>query len=264
MTEQPQVWHYGLVAKWWAEFSHGGEDIPYFQAVIEKYGQPALDVGCGTGRLLLPYLRAGLGVDGSDISGDMLEGCRELAAVEGLSPQLYQQALHELDLPRRYKTIFINGVFGQGGIREHDLEALRRFYAHLEPGGVLALEGGLSYDLHVMQYADPEKRRELPEEEWVPMGMEGAADGSVYKLYLRTIDFNPLEQTKTIQIRTEVLRDDEPVGEDVQTMVTCMYFRHELQMMLEQVGFRDIVLQGDFTEAEVTPDHGVLVFLARK
>ncbi len=47
-------------------------------------------------------------------------------------------------------------------------------------------------------------------------------------------------------------------------MVTCMYFRHELQMMLEQVGFRDIVPQGDFTEAEATPDHGVLVFLARK
>ena len=264
MTDRPQVWHHGLVARYWAEFSHGGDEVPYFQKVIERYGQPALDVGCGTGRLLLPYLRAGLDVDGSDISGDMLDRCRELAASEGLNPNLYLQANHELELPRRYRTIYLCGVFGLGGNRQHDLEALRRFYHHLEPGGVLALEGGLPYDLHVMEYADPEKRRELPEAEWVPRGTKGAADGSVFKIYVRTRDFDPLEQTKTIQMRTEVWRDDELVDQDVQTMATCMYFRYELQMLLEQVGFRDIVLQGNFTEAEATPDHGELVFLARR
>jgi ubiquinone/menaquinone biosynthesis C-methylase UbiE len=57
-----QTWHYGLVAKWWAEFNEGGPEIEYFQRFIERDGQPALDVACGTGRLLLPYLRAGLDV----------------------------------------------------------------------------------------------------------------------------------------------------------------------------------------------------------
>jgi hypothetical protein len=34
--------------------------------------------------------------------------------------------------------------------------------------------------------------------------------------------------------------------------------------MLEQVGFREVTVQGDYTEAEATPEHGVLVFIARK
>jgi hypothetical protein len=34
----------------------------YFRRHVEA-GQPALDLACGTGRLLLPYLRDGLDVD---------------------------------------------------------------------------------------------------------------------------------------------------------------------------------------------------------
>ena len=44
----PQTWHYGLVASWWAEFNDDfrPHEIPYFQAAIERSGQPVLDVGC--------------------------------------------------------------------------------------------------------------------------------------------------------------------------------------------------------------------------
>jgi SAM-dependent methyltransferase len=101
--ETPQTWHQGLVAKWWSEFKHDGPEIAYFQGFIQDGGEPALDLGCGTGRLLLPYLRAGLDVDGCDVSADMLALCSEQAAREGLSPTLYEQAMHELDLPRANK-----------------------------------------------------------------------------------------------------------------------------------------------------------------
>ena len=57
MAQTPQVWHYGLVARWWAEFNTDGPEIAYFKALIEQYGQPALDVACGTGRLLIPVPR---------------------------------------------------------------------------------------------------------------------------------------------------------------------------------------------------------------
>ena len=75
IEESPQTWHYGLVAKWWSEFNDDfrPHEIPYFQKFIERDGEPALDVACGTGRLLLPYLRAGLDVDGCDVSADMID-----------------------------------------------------------------------------------------------------------------------------------------------------------------------------------------------
>jgi 2-polyprenyl-3-methyl-5-hydroxy-6-metoxy-1,4-benzoquinol methylase len=109
--EGPQTWHYGLVAKWWSEFNDEfrPHEVPYFRRFIEDDGQPALDVGCGTGRLLIPYLRAGLDVDGCDVSADMVDLCREKAEREGLSPDLYVQPMYELNLPRRYRTIFVCG-----------------------------------------------------------------------------------------------------------------------------------------------------------
>ena len=65
------TWHHGLVARWWAEFNHGGPEVEYFRPFVAA-GQPALDAGCGTGRLLLPWLGDGLDVDGCDVSADML------------------------------------------------------------------------------------------------------------------------------------------------------------------------------------------------
>src|SRR5437764_6456527 len=68
--------------------------------------------------------------------------CREKAAREGLSPTLFVQAMHELDPPRRYKTIFVCGAFGLGSTREQDVQALLRFHDNLEPDGTLVLDRG--------------------------------------------------------------------------------------------------------------------------
>jgi 2-polyprenyl-3-methyl-5-hydroxy-6-metoxy-1,4-benzoquinol methylase len=59
------------VERWRAEFNVAEPlEIAYFRGAIERFGQPALDLGCGAGRLLLPLLADGLIVDGVDISAD--------------------------------------------------------------------------------------------------------------------------------------------------------------------------------------------------
>src|SRR4051812_12563647 len=113
MSDQSRTWHHGLVARWWSEFSEDGPEIAYFRKFVER-GQPALDVACGTGRLLIPYVADGLDVDGCDVSADMIALCREKAEQQGLSPTLFVQAMHELEPTRRYRTIFVCGGFGLG------------------------------------------------------------------------------------------------------------------------------------------------------
>ena len=54
-------------------------DRPFYREVIARHGQPALDVGCGTGRLVLDYVASGLDVDGVDNSPEMLDICRAKA-----------------------------------------------------------------------------------------------------------------------------------------------------------------------------------------
>jgi len=137
MTDEPVIWHYGLMAERWGEFITEAREAPFFLKEIARYGQPVLDVACGAGRLLLPILQAGIDIDGSDVSADMLQQCQKRANALGLSPHLYTQPMDALNLPRKYKTIYICDSFGLTGSREKDLEALRRCYAHLEEGGAL-------------------------------------------------------------------------------------------------------------------------------
>ena len=265
MTQQPQVWHYGLVAQWWAEFNTTGPKIAYFQKCIERYGQPALDVACGTGRLLVPYLQAGLDVDGCDISSDMLTLCQAKAAREGFTPQLYSQAMHELDLPRTYKTIFACGSFGLGGERLHDKEALRRLYQYLEPGGVLVFDHHLAYkNATAWQYWVTEKRKQLPKA-WSASGeRRRASDGTEYEMRMRLVDIDPLEQLMTLQIRIEAWREGQLIAEEENILKERLYFKNELLLMLEQTGFRDVGVYGDYTETEATAEHAILVCMAKK
>jgi SAM-dependent methyltransferase len=265
MNDQPQTWHYGLVARHWAERNTSGPEIAYFQRQIEQNGQPALDAGCGTGRLLIPFLRAGLDVDGCDVSADMLALCREKAEREGLKPQLYQQALHELDLPRTYQTIVVCGTLGIGGSRQQDAMVLQRLYHHLKPGGRLVLDHHLPYEsAKEWQLWLKEGRERLPEAWPERMGKTPPVNGSDYQLYGRVVAFDPLEQQLIRQMHTLLWRDGQVVAEEEYTLIENLYFRNELGLMLEQAGFAVEAVRGGYSEAEATADDVIIVFIARK
>lgn len=265
METEPRTWHYGLVARWWAEFNVAGPEIDYFRRFIERHGQPALDVACGTGRLLVPYLRKGLDVDGCDISADMLALCRERAEREGLSLNLYAQAMHQLDLPRRYRTILVCGGFGLGGSRKQDLEALRRLYDHLEPGGVLVLDIEVPYAYTAdWRYWLKEERGALPRSWRSPGERRPASDGAEYTLRSRLVDLDPLSQCVTFEMHAEMWRDDELVAEEEHLLKMTLYFKNELLLMLERTGFADVAVRGGYTDEEASGEDDFLVFVATK
>jgi SAM-dependent methyltransferase len=266
VTDQPRTWHYGLIARYWAEFHDDfrPHEIPYFRKFIEDDGQPALDVACGTGRLLLPYLGAGLDVDGCDVSADMIAACREKAEHEGLEP-LYVQPMHELELPRRYRTLFVCGAFGLGSSRQHDVEALRRFHDQLEPGGTLLLDAEVPYaDARLWRYWRKEERASLPEPMPSPGKRRAASDGGEYALASRVLDVDPLEQRSSLEMRAELWRDGQLEAEETRRIDIHHYFADELRLMIERAGFRDLVVHGDHVEVEPTPDDDFVVFVATK
>jgi ubiquinone/menaquinone biosynthesis C-methylase UbiE len=258
------TWHYGLVAEYWAALNHGGPEIDYYEKFVE-IGQPALDAGCGTGRLLLPWLRAGLDVDGCDVSSDMIALCREHARREGLEPTLLVQPLHELEPPRSYRTVVACGVFGIGSTRAQDQEALCRFHRVLEPGGTLLLDNEVPY-ANAKRWTQwtSEERRGLPES-WPPFGeRERAPDGSEYALRARALEVDPLDQRLTLEIHAEKWRDGHLVAEETRPISLRSYFRDELLLMLERAGFADVDVRGDYTDEPATADHEFLVYIARR
>lgn len=263
MSDEPLVWHYGLMAERWAEFIHEAREVPFFLQEIARYGQPVLDVACGTGRVLLPLLRAGIDIAGNDISADMLRHCRNKAESEGFHPTLHNFPMHALALGRKYKTLYICDSFGLGGSQGKDLECLKRCYDHLEEGGALLLN-------IQAEYTSPEgwnlwlkeKRATFPEP-WPAKG-EGriASDGSEHFSQSRLLAFDPLEQRITQQVRLEKWQNGALLAAEEYTLRGMMYFKNELLLMLTMAGFREVSVRGDYTDEPATADHADLIFTA--
>lgn len=254
MNGEAVTWHHGLVARWWAEFNRDGDDIGYFQRVIERSGEPALDLGCGAGRLLVPFLRAGLDVDGCDVSGDMLAHCAALAESEGLSARLERQAMCDLDLPRRYRTVVICGSFGIGATRADDREALRRVHRHLEPGGTLAFDQYLpNFERRVWDAWLPEHRPSLPTP-WPEHGdRKVCADGTELELKMRVLEFDPLDQVVRRELRAEHWVGGELVAAEERASSANIYLKSEVVLMLEGAGFENIRVTGGLSDREAQP-----------
>jgi len=135
----PDYDYHGLLAStWdvWRDNTENWSDSLLFLDIVRQYGQPALDVGCGTGRIILDYLSKGIDIDGVDNSPEFLEICRTKGRQRGLTPTLYQQRIETLALPRTYRTILgPSSVLQLVTNTDTARGTLRRFWEHLQPGG---------------------------------------------------------------------------------------------------------------------------------
>jgi ubiquinone/menaquinone biosynthesis C-methylase UbiE len=263
------TWHHGLMARWWAEFvTAEPEELDYFRAAIRKFGEPALDVGCGAGRILIPMLADGLDVDGSDVSADMIAEARALAVKNGFSPELTVGPMHEMELGRKYRTIYMCGAFGIGSRRDQDREALRRAYRHLEPGGALLVAN------HWFPYGEgdeqrwarwlPGHRADVPRD-WPAEGeRRKTSDGDEIEMFFRLGDLNPLLQRATLQMRARLWRAGKIIKEEANDLQENLYFAQEILLLLEEAGFRDVVVQGGYTGLPATAEDGMVCFVAKK
>jgi hypothetical protein len=195
----------------------------------------------------------------------MVAVCQERAKAVGVSACLYNQAIHELDLPRRYRTIYACGVIGSGGDQKLTTQAIQRCYDHLRPGGTFAFDYSVRWnDPPAWLSRLPENRHALPQEWPSSNERELLSDGSEMELATRTIAMDPLENVATRQIRVRLWRDGELVKEEIHTQMVEDFSKHELVLMLERAGFGDIQIYGEYSHAAATPDHRELSFVARK
>ena len=141
----PNYEYHGLkVSTWdlWRGDTSNWSDRQFYLDIVGEFGQPVLDVGCGTGRILLDYLGQGIDIDGVDNSPEMLAACREKAARFNVSLSLYKQEMHQLDLPHSYRTILVpSSTFTLIADADAAREAMRRFFAHFSRAALVMSMG---------------------------------------------------------------------------------------------------------------------------
>lgn len=132
----PSLFYTGIVAELFEPLRVVAPDAAPYASFIEVSGEPALELGCGTGDPLLELRRRGVDVEGVDSSADMLDRCRRRAAAEGLDVVVHLQRMEALDLPRRFRTIYLAGsAFNLLPDDALARRALVRIRAHLDEGG---------------------------------------------------------------------------------------------------------------------------------
>jgi SAM-dependent methyltransferase len=84
-------------------------DVPFYVELAERTGGPVLEIGCGTGRVLLEIAERGIEIEGPDFSADQLGVLG--GKLHTLSPEIRDRIrLHRADmrnfaLDRRFRLI---------------------------------------------------------------------------------------------------------------------------------------------------------------
>jgi ubiquinone/menaquinone biosynthesis C-methylase UbiE len=227
---------------------------PYFLKIIRESGEPALDVACGTGRLLLDYMQEGIEIDGVDISPEMISKARENADCLGLKPNLHAQAMQNLDLPRRYQTIIVPSSSFLHLTDVADIRAaLKRFYEHLIPGGMLAMS------LRVLDPNPVEVDWEIDSEVTRP------SDGALVRRWFRC-HYDVKNRLQHVEDRYEIIKDDQIVHSEsyVSSPFLTWYKCSEALEYLRQAGFSDVHAHSDFKFEPATDEDTNYIVLGKR
>jgi ubiquinone/menaquinone biosynthesis C-methylase UbiE len=247
----------GLMAQAWDVLRGDTSNWPdrfFYLELIQKYGQPVLDVGCGTGRLLLDFIQQGLDIDGVDNSPEMLAICKQKAAEMGVAPKLYEQYMETLALPRQYRTLLVPSSSLQLIIEPSLVDqALKRFIDHLLPGGVITAsimtlwKEGQPLELQWEQTA-------LREKDGMKFRRAGKFRYEVEEEYTHTEDLY------------QMIVDDKIIAEEThrRSPATRSYNQTQAKALFERAGLRNVQLYRDFTFDPVRLDDTVFVVVGQK
>ena len=233
-------------------------DAGYFRDIIREQGEPALEIGCGTGRLLLDYVAEGLDVEGVDSSPEMLRICRHKAEQRGLTAAVHPQAMQRLELSRRFRTLFVPAGSFMLLLDPADAEqALARFHAHLAPGGqvLVALE-------QPAEAAEPAGVRR--DEGWTPRRQAvQREDGATIECWERVRD-DPGLQMRASAIRYTVRLGRWTIERHEAVQTTRWYPPPEFCQLLERAGFTGVAARAGYTARPAEPRDAAFVCVGRR
>ncbi len=256
MTD-PEYEYFGMMAQTWDLFrgdTSKWEDRQFYLEVISESGQPVLDVGCGTGRLLVDYLSNGVDVDGVDISPEMLALCQQRLDDLGLKTSLYESAMETMQLPRHYQTIIVPSSSFQLVLdKAIAQQAINNLYAHLVPRGTLVMPFMKVWN-------------EGYESAWRLTGEKiRESDGATLKRWSRNW-FDPINQLEHNEDRYEVIKDGEMIASEqhLRSPATREYTQRQALDLYIKAGFVDLRIYKGFTREPATEGEEIVTICGVK
>jgi SAM-dependent methyltransferase len=226
-------------------------DTAFHVARLAGVDGPILEPACGTGRTLVPLLEAGHDVTGFDASPDMLARCQARCAERGLTPKLSQQRFEDFSYDQPFAVIIVPvGTFTLIDDYATAIAVLRRFHAHLAPGGLVILD---------IQPLASMAMRGSNQRSWT------AENGDLLTMDGQHTRSDWLAQRIEYSCRYERWRDHKLVESELEPMAQRLWGLEEFRLALAATGFGDIEVTGDYRPGQpLQPRAGTLTFEARR
>lgn len=261
-TDKAEQEYWGSSAKYYDQAYEADtklNDMPFYLEVAKSVNGSVLEVGCGSGRLVLPTARAGVQIDGFDFSPDMLSILRD--KLDSESPEvrnrvsLHQGDMRDFSLGKTYDLITVPFRPLQHIFTVDDqLAAFNNFSKHLNRGGRLAFN--LFYPNYKLLDEIGVEHQEL---EWTD---KNDSSLTVRRSFVRT-SVDKLNQVFQGEFIFRSFRGDSLVSEDRSHLSMSYYTYPQVLLLLKASGFKVVEEYGSFNKEPISACKE-MVFIAEK
>jgi SAM-dependent methyltransferase len=234
------------------------EDLPMWEALAAAADGPILEVGCGTGRLLLHLAQAGHSLTGLDLSTTALDAVRRKLEATGLTGQVntLQADMRQFELPDRAFALALLplNTFMHCHTAAEQQATLRAIHHHLRPGGKLVID---------LFYPDPAMLAEVDGRLYFEAEISDDLTGHIVQWTWR----HEIDLAGQMRHLTYILDEIDPEGNirRVSLPFSLRYvYRFEMELLLEAVGFTVETIYGNYEMDPFDSHSPRMIFVARK
>jgi len=234
------------------------QDVAFYCNAARKFGDPVLELGCGTGRITLAMAESGFRIVGLDISERMLE--RAIAKRNSLRREarervhLIQGDMTNFDLGEKFRSVIIPFRPFQHLLElDEQIRCLDCVKRHLAPNGRLILD---------FFQTDPERTHDprfLRESLLAEYDLPG---GRRVKLSERVAAYHRALQRNDVEMIFDVRHADGRTERLVMAWTLRYFYRYEVEHLLARCGFKLQATFGSFDGATLRDDSPEMIFVA--
>jgi len=237
-------------------------DIDFFKDYSERAKGRTLELGCGTGRVLVPTAISGCEITGLDLSPHMLQKCREKLDKQPKEVQervrLIQGNMTDFKTGEMYALITIPfRAFQHLTSVEEQKACLDCVNKHLAPSGLLILD--LFHPFPPRLVHDPKYTVEVEDLPEIQL-----PDGRSLRRTTRIAAYHRDQQYNDVELIYYVTHPDGRAERLVQAFPMRYFFRYEVEHLLDFCGFKVVDLFGDFDRSKFSSDSPEMIFVAEK
>lgn len=235
------------------------EDIGFVLSLAAQ-GGPVLELGCGTGRLLLPLARSGHQIVGVDRSMPMLSSAqtrlqKEPTSVSGRVRLLCADMTTVALAPAHYGLAIIPYNTFMHLNYAQAVSACRRVRAHLLPGGQLFID-----------IVNPLLAEQTDETQGLTLErvLTDESSGDVVLVMAANELDSPRQLLKITWLFDRTPQRGGPIQRTVVQVAYHYYFPHQLELLLEEAGLELVAMYGSYGKQPYDSDCERLLAIARR